>query len=257
MELLHSLQLGEGSKQLLVLHGFLGMGDNWKTHGKRWAEQGWEVHLLDLRNHGRSFWSKAFDYALMAEDVKRYCDHHAIKTATVLGHSMGGKVAMLLACRFPNYVSQLIIADIAPKAYAPHHQTILKGLGALDFTKIQSRKEAEITLANYVEEPAVRQFLLKNIYRVQPDQLGLRLNIAVLQLAGEQVGEALRQELKFSKKTLFLKGENSGYISDEDELVIRHHFSAYKIVQIPRAGHWLHAENPQDFLEAIESWWND
>ncbi len=255
MELLHSLRLGEGSKHLLVLHGFLGMGDNWKTHGKRWADQGWHVHLLDLRNHGRSFWSNTFNYSAMVDDVKRYCDHHNIDTATVLGHSMGGKVAMLFACSLPSYVSQLIVADIAPKKYSPHHQTILNGLALLDFSKIKSRKEADTTLAQHVEETSTRQFLLKNIYRVDASQLGLRLNIDILKNAGKQVGEALPQGMSFLQKTLFLKGENSGYITEGDELIIRHHFPDFKIAEVPGAGHWLHAENPKDFIQSIESWW--
>ena len=255
MDVLHSLIIGEGEKDLLILHGFLGMGDNWKTHAKHWATQGWRVHLIDQRNHGRSFWSEDFDYDFMAEDLLHYFDAHKLAKVTLLGHSMGGKVAMQFACAYPEKVTQLIVADIAPKAYPPHHQQILNGLAALDFSQISSRKEADQTLSNYVKEAGTRQFLLKNIYRVTPTQLGLRINIAVLKNASDQIGTSLSQEMQYPGKTLFLKGEHSGYIETGDELLLRHHFPQNTLVTIEKAGHWLHAENPIAFGQAIANWW--
>lgn len=255
MDVLHSLIIGEGEKDLLILHGFLGMGDNWKTHAKHWATQGWRVHLIDQRNHGRSFWSEDFNYDFMAEDLLHYFDAHKLAKVTLLGHSMGGKVAMQFACAYPEKVTQLIVADIAPKAYPPHHQQILNGLAALDFSQISSRKEADQTLSNYVKEAGTRQFLLKNIYRVTPTQLGLRINIAVLKNASDQIGTSLSQEMQYSGKTLFLKGEHSGYIETGDELLLRHHFPQNTLVTIEKAGHWLHAENPIAFGQAIANWW--
>lgn len=255
MDVLHSLIIGEGEKDLLILHGFLGMGDNWKTHAKHWAKQGWRVHLIDQRNHGRSFWSEDFNYDFMAEDLLHYFDAHKLAKVTLLGHSMGGKVAMQFACAYPEKVTQLIVADIAPKAYPPHHQQILNGLAALDFSQISSRKEADQTLSNYVKEAGTRQFLLKNIYRVTPTQLGLRINIAVLKNASDQIGTSLSQEMQYPGKTLFLKGEHSGYIETGDELLLRHHFPQNTLVTIEKAGHWLHAENPIAFGQAIANWW--
>ncbi|MEN8767958.1 MAG: alpha/beta fold hydrolase [Candidatus Arcticimaribacter sp.] len=255
MDVLHSLIIGEGEKDLLILHGFLGMGDNWKTHAKHWATQGWRVHLIDQRNHGRSFWSEDFDYDFMAEDLLHYFDAHKLAKVTLLGHSMGGKVAMQFACAYPEKVTQLIVADIAPKAYPPHHQQILNGLAALDFSQISSRKEADQTLSNYVKEAGTRQFLLKNIYRVTPTQLGLRINIAVLKNASDQIGTSLSQEMQYPGKTLFLKGEHSGYIETGDELLLRHHFPQNTLVTIEKVGHWLHAENPIAFGQAIANWW--
>ena len=255
MDTLHASIIGEGEKDLLILHGFLGMGDNWKTHAKHWAEQGWRVHLIDQRNHGRSFWSENFSYELMAEDLFKYYHTYGIKEATVLGHSMGGKVAMLFACLYPEKVTQLIVADIAPKAYPPHHQHILNGLATLDFSQITSRKEADQVLSSYVKETGIRQFLLKNIYRPTPTQLGLRLNIDILKEAIDQVGASLSQEMQYPGKTLFLKGEKSGYIETGDELLLRHHFPQNTLVTIEKAGHWLHAENPTAFSQAIANWW--
>lgn len=254
MDVLHSLIIGEGEKDLLILHGFLGMGDNWKTHAKHWATQGWRVHLIDQRNHGRSFWSDDFNYDFMAEDLLKYFDAHKIAEATLLGHSMGGKVAMQFACTNPEKVTQLIVADIAPKAYPPHHQQILNGLAALNFSQITSRKEADQTLSNFIKEAGIRQFLLKNIYRVTPTQLGLRINIAVLKNASDQIGTSLSQEMQYPGKTLFLKGEHSGYIEAGDELLLQHHFPQNTLVTIEKAGHWLHAENPMAFGQAIANW---
>ena len=255
MDVLHSLIIGEGEKDLLILHGFLGMGDNWKTHAKHWATKGWRVHLIDQRNHGRSFWSDDFNYDFMAEDLLKYFDAHKIAEATLLGHSMGGKVAMQFACTNPEKVTQLIVADIAPKAYPPHHQQILNGLAALNFSQITSRKKADQTLSNFIKEAGIRQFLLKNIYRVTPTQLGLRINIAVLKNASDQIGTSLSQEMQYPGKTLFLKGEHSGYIEAGDELLLQHHFPQNTLVTIEKAGHWLHAENPMAFGQAIANWW--
>jgi pimeloyl-ACP methyl ester carboxylesterase len=168
---------------------------------------------------------------------------------------MGGKVAMLFACLYPEKVTQLIVADIAPKAYPPHHQQILNGLASLDFSQITSRKEADQVLSNYVKETGTRQFLLKNIYRPTPTQLGLRLNIDILKEASDQVGTSLSQEMQYPGKTLFLKGEKSGYIETGDELLLRHHFPQNTLVTIEKAGHWLHAENPTAFSQAIANWW--
>ena len=255
MKLVHALVVGEGNKDLIVLHGFLGMGDNWKTHAKNWASQGWRVHLIDQRNHGRSFWSTAFGYQVMAEDLLNYFTVNHLKQATLLGHSMGGKVAMLFACLYPEKVNQLIVADIAPKSYPPHHQSILNGLASLDFEIIKSRKEADEQLALHVKEIPTRQFLLKNIYRVTPDQLGLRLNIDVLKNASDHIGASLEKQHSFKGKTLFLKGALSGYIETHDELLLKHHFPLAQLVTIPQAGHWLHAENPKAFAAAINNWW--
>ena len=255
MKLLHSLILGSGQRHLIVLHGFLGMGDNWKSHAKHWESQGWCVHLIDQRNHGHSFWSTAFNYSILAKDLKAYLDHYEIQKCTLLGHSMGGKTAMFFASQNPEYITQLLVADIAPKAYPAHHQQILKGLASLDFSILKSRTQADQELSNFVPEVGVRQFLLKNLYWVQKEQLGLRINIETLKTVGEIVGEGLESYQKFDGPTLFLRGVLSGYISDQDRLILHHHFPNYTLKDVEKAGHWLHAENPTAFLNAVESWW--
>jgi len=255
MEILHSNIIGTGDRDLLILHGFLGMGDNWKTLARQWSEQGFRVHLIDQRNHGRSFWDKTFNYRENAADLQRYSVHHNIEKCYVLGHSMGGKTAMYWACQQPEKVKALLVADIAPKEYPPHHQAILKGMDSLDFSVLNTRKAVEEALAHYVPDWAFRQFLLKNVYWVTPGkQLGLRINIEILKEAGQAVGEALPLDFKCHLPTLFLRGETSSYILPQDELLIQHHFSNYSIADVSKAGHFLHAENPTQFSTLFLDW---
>lgn len=248
--ILHSQIIGDG-KAFLILHGFLGMGDNWKTLGNEFAEQGFEVHLIDQRNHGRSFHSDAFSYRLMAEDLLHYIEHHQLQNCILLGHSMGGKTAMAFATSYPEKVEKLIVADIGPKAYPQHHQDILKALSFLDFTKIRSRGEAEEVLGNYIKDVGVRLFLLKNLYWKEKGVLGLRMNLKALTDNIEAIGEALPDEAVFGKPTLFIGGGDSGYIEPTDDILIRRHFPLAKIQMMANAGHWLHAEKPDQFFDIV------
>lgn len=248
--ILHSNILGEG-QPFVILHGFLGMSDNWKTHGKNFAELGYEVHLVDQRNHGHSFHDAAFNYEVLAEDLKNYCEANQLKDIILLGHSMGGKTAMLFATEYPKLVLKLIVADISPRFYPVHHDSILNGLAALDFNELKSRGAADKALSTYVSEAGVRQFLLKNLYWVKKGKLGLRINLEVLQKEVAEVGEALPSYARFEKETLFIRGDHSEYIGVEDERIIKNHFLNVEIAKISNAGHWLHAENPKDFFKAV------
>ena len=222
---LHSNILGEEGKALVILHGFLGMSDNWKTLGKQFAKDGFQVHLIDQRNHGRSFHSSTFHYDALSQDLKLYCDEHKLKNIVLLGHSMGGKTAMLFATQYPEYVKKLIVADISPRFYPIHHDAILEGLSSLNFEELSSRSEADEQLSNYVSDSGTRQFLLKNLYWVEKGQLGLRINLEVLKENVSEVGEALPIHLKFEGDTLFLKGDKSEYISQQDQAIINVSFS--------------------------------
>lgn len=248
--ILHSNIIGEG-KPFVILHGFLGMSDNWKTLGAQFSEQGFQVHLVDQRNHGRSFHDNTFSYEVLAEDLKTYCEAHQLSDIVLLGHSMGGKTAMLFASLYPELVSKLIVADISPRFYPVHHDGILEGLSALDFSVIKSRGEADKVLSSYISDFGIRQFLLKNLYWVEKGQLGLRINLDVLKEEVAEVGESLPSYARFDKATLFLRGDRSEYIGVGDESIISNHFSKAEVVTIPKAGHWLHAENPKAFFEAV------
>lgn len=244
--MLYSKIEGEG-KPLLILHGFLGMSDNWKTLGVQFATEGFEVHMLDLRNHGRSFHSEEFSYELMAQDILEYCNEHNLSNVDMIGHSMGGKTAMLFATLYPQMVEKLIVADIGPKFYPQHHQTILAGLNAVDFAKKPSRSEVEDTLSEYITDFGTRQFLMKSLYWQEPGQLAFRFNLAVFNKKMDEIGVALPEDAVFNKPTLFIRGGNSNYILDSDFEAIRKHFPQAVFETIPNAGHWLHAENPKLF----------
>ena len=234
---------------LLILHGFLGMSDNWKTLATQYAENGFDVHTIDLRNHGRSFHSDLFNYSAMTQDLLEYCTEKNILKCNLLGHSMGGKLAMFFATGYPHLIDKLIVADIAPKYYAPHHTDILNGLQAIDFSVQPSRAEVESILTSYIPDYGTRQFLLKNLYWQTPGQLAFRFNLQAFVDNKTVVGEALPDNAVFSKATLFIRGGNSNYVIDADFDLIKTHFPNASIETIPNVGHWLHAENPKAFLE--------
>ncbi|MEE3243648.1 MAG: alpha/beta fold hydrolase [Bacteroidota bacterium] len=250
--ILHSSITGSG-KPFVILHGFLGMGDNWKTLANQFAEAGYQMHLVDQRNHGRSFHSETFNYEVLAEDLKNYCQEHDLKDIVLLGHSMGGKTAMLFAMRYPEYINKLIIADIAPKYYAPHHQQILKGLTALseNHEARTSRGNADDFLKEYISDWGTRQFLLKNLYWQKDKTLALRVNLPVLKREVEAIGEGLPTQTVYEGATLFLNGLKSDYITEDDKPLIKAHFPEAEIIGIEKAGHWLHAENPKDFYAEV------
>lgn len=246
---LHSRILGTGDP-LLILHGFLGMSDNWKTLGNQFSKD-FEVHLIDQRNHGRSFHSDDFDYELLVEDLLYYIEAHNLSRVYLLGHSMGGKTAMLFAVNYPELVRKLLVADISPRYYPPHHHDILEALNAVDFSIHTSRNDIEAVFKEYIPESGVRQFLLKNVTRVSKDRFGYRFNLESLTTNYEEITVPLPSFTQFEGDTLFLSGERSGYISQDDVALIDAHFPKNKIVTIKNGGHWLHADNPTDFYAEV------
>ena len=248
MEILYSRIEGEG-KPLLILHGYLGMSDNWKTLSGKFAEAGFQVHALDLRNHGRSFHSEEFSHELMMQDILQYCKFHNLKKISLIGHSMGGKLAMFLAVTHPDLIDKLIIADISVREYSPHHQDILEALNSVDFSIHTDRKQVEQVIAQYVPDFGTRQFLLKNVYRITPNQLGFRMNLKSLTENYNNMGIEIPKSSKYDKSVLFLRGEKSNYIRERDEQDILNIFPKAEIKTASKAGHWLHAENPEEFLK--------
>lgn len=238
-------------KPIIIIHGFLGMSDNWKTFGSQLAEKNYQVHLLDMRNHGRSFHSEEFSYELMAQDVVDYCQHHQLSNIVIIGHSMGGKVAMLLATQHPQLVEKLVVIDISPREYPPHHQDILNALNAVKFHENIERSEIQNTISKHIKERGVVQFLMKNVYRKTPTQLAYRFNLPVFLADDKIIGEALPLDARYDNPTLFAAGAQSKYIQTTDELLIFKHFPKAKIVSIPNAGHWVHAENPTDLMQEV------
>jgi esterase len=250
MELFSRILEG-GGQPLLVLHGLFGMSDNWMTHGKAWADAGYQVHLLDLRNHGQSPHSPEHSYQAMSDDVVAYCEARALQNIDLIGHSMGGKVAMLMASQHPDLVARLVVVDIAPKGYPVHHREIIDGLKSLDFNKIKSRSEADEVLAKSITIPDVRQFLLKSLYRTPEGRYGYRFNLQAIEENIQMVGEQLAARAFYDKPTQFIAGALSNYIKPTDHDLIYKHFPKAEIQTIDRAGHWVHAEQPDKFYQVL------
>ena len=249
MEILHSKITGQG-QPFLILHGYFGMGDNWKTLAKQFAEN-FEVHIIDQRNHGRSFHADEFNYKCLSEDLYNYIAYYHLDKIILLGHSMGGKTAMLFAVEHAELVDKLIVVDISPRVYQPHHNEIIKALNSIDFSIHTSRKLVEQQLALYIPEKGTQQFLLKSVYWKDKGVLDFRFNLLALTENNSEVGRALPSFTNFEGDTLFLAGAKSDYISSDDEPLIKAHFPNSQIVIVPNTGHWLHAENPKDFYKEV------
>ena len=243
-------ELGEGSP-IVILHGVFGTSDNWFSISKE-LSQGYHLYLLDLRNHGQSPHSEEFNYKVMAEDLNLFLEEHSIVNPVIIGHSMGGKVAMRFASEYTNY-SKLIIVDISPRYYRKHHESILNGMNALDLISLQNRQQADTALAVYEPDLGVRQFILKNLYRDSTNHFAWRINLKVLIEKIENVGEALDENNKIEKPTLFIKGEKSNYIQEKDQYLIYKIFKNVSFHTILGAGHWLQAEKPQEFLACVNN----
>ena len=248
--MLHSESFGQGP-DILFLHGLFGAGDNWRSIGRALSEQ-YRIHLLDLPNHGHSPWTDNPDLPSLAEAVADWADQQGLTRFHLLGHSMGGKVAMQMALNaHAERIERLIIVDIAPKAYAPHHQDVFAGLRAVDFDSATDRKTVEAQLTPYVQDAGIRQFLLKSLYK-KDGRLAWRFNVDVLESKYDAVACAPQVSQPFTGPTLFIKGMNSQYIEAQDQDTIRSLFPEAKAKLIEGAGHWPHAEKPSAFKQILE-----
>ena len=248
-KLLHSKIIGDG-RPLIILHGLLGMGDNWISFARKMADQGFQVHLIDQRNHGRSFHEDEINYEVMVEDLKNYMDFHQINQADILGHSMGGKTAMFFALKHPEKVNKLVVVDISPKYYPPHHSFIFEAIKSVPL-HLTSRKEIEKIIDEKIQNKAITGFILKNLKREKNKGFTWKPNMEILENSLEELGEALPPLSIIDKPVLFIKGEKSPYISQADFPLIKAHFPQALIKTIPRSGHWVHAEQPLIFNEEI------
>lgn len=246
---LHHQSYGQGPA-LIILHGLFGSLDNWVSHARKLSEE-FSVYLIDQRNHGKSPHSDQWDYPLMAEDLVEFMDRHGIMQAHMLGHSMGGKTVMQLASTDPERIDKLIVADMAPKAYQPHHTHIIETLLAVPLESIESRKEAEAFLEDRISDWGVRQFLLKGLGRDQNKQLKWKFNLETISQKYPLILEAVELEDPFEGECLFLSGGQSNYVQPEDHPLILEAFPQAQFHVIQEAGHWVHAEAPVAFLQAI------
>ncbi len=244
-------EFGTG-QPLIILHGLFGQSDNWNTLAKRFAEKGFRVFTIDQRNHGLSPHSPIWNYNVMADDLKEFIETHQLKDVILLGHSMGGKTVMFFEKLYPNVAQKIIIADIAPRAYEPHHDAVLKALNAVDFSDINTRKDAEAILNEYISDFGTKQFLLKNIYWKEDEtkQMAWRFNLGTITKEYNNIGVGVGY-FKSNTQALFIKGEKSNYITDDDEKEIASIFSDYQLKTIANSGHWVHAEQPDAFFDCV------
>ncbi len=246
--LLHYTQSGDG-EPLIILHGLFGSSKNWQSLTNVFAEH-FEVYTLDLRNHGRSFHHRDIDYRLMAEDVYRLLRHLDIDQCNVIGHSMGGKIAMLLALEQATRVSRLVVADISPVPYAHDHLHLIDPILSLELDRHQSRSSIDQALQVDIPEPSLRAFLMQNLFR-DGEHWRWRVNWpAIKQNLDKITGFAeLPPDWQIECPTLFLRGEKSDYIGQSEEKLIKAHFYSVQIKTLANAGHWLHAEQPRAFAQ--------
>jgi esterase len=247
--ILHSDITGQG-QPLVLIHGLFGSYENLGVIARA-LQNDFQIVNLDLRNHGRSPRAEFMDYPQMALDVVETLDHLGIKKTAVLGHSMGGKVAMQLALSHPTLVHKLVLADISPVINEPRHQTILQGLQAIDLSTLQDRKQADTHLQSYVQELGVRQFLLKNLYKDTQNQFQWRINLPALISNYSRLLAAPEPNQPFEGEALFIKGGNSDYILAEHQPFILSLFPKASAKIIQGTGHWLHAEKPAAFSKIV------
>ncbi|SFC50903.1 Pimeloyl-ACP methyl ester carboxylesterase [Flexibacter flexilis DSM 6793] len=242
--------IGEG-QPLVILHGLFGSGDNWLTISKVLSDRH-QIFLVDQRNHGRSPHSDEWTYKAMADDLYAFLQEHNLQNPILIGHSMGGKTVMQFAITYPNVARKIVVVDIAPKLYPPHHQDVLAGLHAVDLANITSRNDAEAAMATAIKEADVRQFLLKNLYRNENGQFAWRVNLPLITQKIEEIGVTQTSPTPVQIPALFVRGALSKYIKDADLALIQNLFPNSELKTIEGAGHWVQAEKPAEFVQAVQ-----
>lgn len=252
---LSAREMGEGPV-LILLHGLFGSSRNWVSVQKQLAQH-YHVVSLDLRNHGNSPWHAQMHYEAMAQDVIRFIGSKGWDAVSLLGHSMGGKVAMTVALRAPQCLARLIVADIAPVTYRPHFSDFIAAMRALDLSQISRRSDADKALAQSISEPGVRAFLLQNLVQ-NGSEWGWKINLPVLDDALEALGEwpLQTESLQWPGPVCAIRGDASDYVLSEHEPAFERYFPAVNFVTLVGAGHWLHAEQPVPFVEQINLFMN-
>lgn len=241
-------QSGQG-QPLIILHGLLGSSDNWFTLAKKFSET-FSVYLVDQRNHGQSPHSEDFDYKKMTEDLEEFVQDQQLQKPHILGHSMGGKTAMNFAVKNPEQVSKLIVVDIVPKPYFVKHDRLIDGMEAIPLNMLSSRTEADEILTKFESDPAVRQFLLKNLSRDSEGKFFWKVNLPVLSKNLQRIGNDLEYTGSFDGPSLFVRGRRSDYYQPGDEALIRARFGQATFATLD-TGHWVQAEKPQEFAEVV------
>lgn len=247
-------QLGKG-ENIILIHGLFGSLENLNMVAKALSHN-YCVTSVDVRNHGNSFHQTDMSYPTLANDIISLMTYLSIDSCFLLGHSMGGKIAMQVALSHPHKVKKLIVADIAPVQYPAHHLTIIAGLQAMDLTSIKTRKDADNQLANYVDNIGVRQFLLRNLVTNEFGQFSFKCHLNYIEAGYQQIMQGFEKTSQlhnrsYSGDTLFIKGGNSDYILTEHQHLIKTLFPSANAKIIQGAGHWLHAEKTLAFNKVV------
>lgn len=250
---------------LVILHGLYGSSDNWISIARK-LEDRFTIFIPDLRNHGQSPHTSTHTYQDMVDDLSLFFKKHHINKATILGHSMGGKLAMMFAAEYPELITGLIVADIAPKNYNSgnkpfktvlQHEMILGLMEELNLVAVTSRKEIDYFLSEKLKNSTLRQFLIKNIHRDKEGYFEWKINVPVLKHALDSITSEVNSDWFADRQPIlnypvtFIRGLNSDYISDQDFIAIKEIYPEARMIDIPDAGHWLHAEQPEKFVEAV------
>ena len=247
-----NLQRYGSGPPLIVLHGLFGSRANWHAISRALADD-FEVIAVDQRNHGNSPHADEMTYAAMADDLLQLMTHEGIARAHVLGHSMGGKTAMQFALTHGERVDRLIVVDIAPRAYPPHHDDLLDALRELDLDAATSRAELDAMLARRIDAPAVRQFLLTNVTRDDDGGFVWRINLPAIAASYAALVAEVDSARSFEGPALFVAGERSDYIAPEDRALIRARFPRARFASVKGAGHWVHADQPEAFRRIVQA----
>jgi esterase len=237
---------GQG-QPLVLLHGLFGSADNWGTIAKHFAQH-YQVISVDLRNHGRSPHSHSQTYPEMADDLSELCDALELVKIHLLGHSLGGKVAMQFATQYPEKVSKLIVVDMAMRTYPDRYTQLMDHMLAVDLSQMASRNDVDNALKDSISNIRVRQFLLTNLVKNE-DRLQWRINLPALKANYATLIAAVA--VHFDQPSLFIRGERSDYVQDSDSTQLQQHFPQSEFVTLP-TDHWVHAEQPQLFIQAVE-----
>lgn len=252
-ELLNYKTFGDLKNQgLLIIHGLFGSLDNWLTLAKAWSSE-YYVITIDVRNHGKSFHSNDMAFESINEDIKRVLQKENILNTSIIGHSMGGKIAMEFAAKYPENVNKLIIADVAPFPYEPHHRDIFEMMDAIDLSLFNSRNEIEKEIKKFIIQEGVVQFILKNIKRNEESLIfEWKFNQKVLK---ENYLYLIQRvvEKGFNGNVLFIGGEHSKYVTKETSEKIFELYPNVEIDFVSNAGHWLHADNPKEFYAKVST----
>lgn len=243
--------MGKGNP-VVILHGLLGLSDNWVTFGRQLASD-FEVFIPDLRNHGQSPHDPVFNFTALVEDLHELIEDQGLKKVNLIGHSLGGKIAMFFTLEYPDLLDKLVVVDIALRKYSPNleHQMLIDAMMEVDFSSAHSRSDVDRQFEQNVHSLKLRQFLLKNIYWKDKETLGWRVNLPVLKESLPRMLEGITTDKKFLNPVLLVRGGLSDYVTDADLPAMVKQFPRTSVKTLANASHWVHADAPGEFYSLV------